>query len=139
MNKVDSILLVDDDHPTNFYNSIIIEDLDCANNVMFMQSAQEALDYLQMGFDNKDFVRPNLLFLDINMPGMNGWEFLEELAEMKTEQYDVSEIVIIILSSSLNPDDRTKAITNPFVKDFMNKPLSEECLMHVMNTYFNNV
>lgn len=75
--KVKCILLIDDDEPTNFLHKIVISDSGRAEKVVEVQSGFEALDYLEKMEDGK-YPQPDLIFLDINMPAMNGWEFLEE-------------------------------------------------------------
>src|SRR5258708_36657106 len=103
--KLNCILLIDDDEPTNFLNKMTIDQSGCAEWVQVVQSGQEALDYLQGTgrFKNRkeDYPRPDLIFLDINMPAMDGWEFLDKYKELPKDQK--AEIVLIMLTTSLNP------------------------------------
>jgi len=78
--KLSCVLLVDDDEPTNFLNRIILEEAGCAERIEVAQSGQAALSYLQKAGEHGPggvvYPNPSLIFLDINMPAMDGWEFL---------------------------------------------------------------
>ena len=83
--KLHCIMLIDDDPATNFYHRIILRDGGWAQKIVEVKNGEEALQYLQtpFGIDNP---RPSLIFLDINMPRMNGWEFLEAYKKLITNQ-----------------------------------------------------
>jgi CheY-like chemotaxis protein len=138
--KLNCILLIDDDEPTNFMSKILLEDAYCTNHIQIADSGKKALSYLSATNPtiNKDneMPYPELIFLDINMPAMNGWEFLDKLKEIKTEKEP--EIVIIMLTTSINPDDKLKAEKMPLVDGFENKPITSEIIKNVINKYFNN-
>ena len=104
--KINCILLIDDDKSTNFLHKIIIEETGVSEKVEAVQSGQEALDYLERKKEGV-YPKPDLIFLDINMPGMNGWEFLEEYE--KLDDNLKGEIMIMMLTTSINPDDEEKA------------------------------
>lgn len=131
--KLNSILLVDDDEPTNFINQIVIKRLGCAENVTAVKSGLAALDYLNTQ-EEKGNPLPNLIFLDINMPAMNGWEFLEEFKKLPDHQK--SKITIVMLTTSVNPDDHAKAISYKEVADFEIKPLTADKMTRIINLYF---
>ena len=138
--KLNSILLIDDDEPTTFLSSLFIQEADCAEKVQIADSGQIALDYLK-GNDNNscgdgEFVCPDLIFLDINMPAMDGWEFLDKYKELESSRK--GKIIIIMLTTSLNPDDRIKASKIPEISGFENKPISPELIERVMNKYFSD-
>ena len=75
--KLNCILVIDDDEPTNFFTRMIIEESNCTTHVKVVESAQEALDYLSKsrtpGRNEAQYPSPDLILLDINMPAMNGW------------------------------------------------------------------
>jgi len=131
--KLNCILLIDDDEPTNFLNKMTLEQSGCASHIRIAQGGQEALDYLERcGLD--DSPRPDLIFLDINMPAMDGWEFLEKYKLLPGGQK--ADIVLIMLTTSLNPDDEARTRTYPEVSGFENKPLSQERLKMLLDRYF---
>ncbi|WP_339338170.1 response regulator [Croceitalea sp. MTPC9] len=99
---------------------------DCDEQVVSMQNGYNALDYLTKMKDDI-YPQPDVIFLDINMLAMDGWEFLEEYK--KLEEGQKGYIVVVILTTSLNPDDASKAKSIGQVRGFKNKPLSVERYM----------
>lgn len=133
--KLNCVLLVDDDEPTNFFNRMVLEDIDCVETIRIADSGQNALDYLEhAGNSNGDHSSPDLIFLDINMPAMNGWEFLERYSNL--DRQHKANVVIVMLTTSLNPDDCAKANTIPDVSGFETKPLTPEKLQSILKKYF---
>lgn len=132
--KLNCILLIDDDFGTNLFHKIIIEEGDYASKIIVKNNGEEAIDYLKKPYDDEN-PRPNLIFLDINMPRMNGWEFLEEYQNLTLKQQ--ADNIIIMLSTSSNPDDFERANKNPYIKEYRSKPLSEEMLEEVIGKYWN--
>lgn len=133
-------MLIDDDEPTNFLSSMIIEEAGCAGFIEIADSGEKAIDYLlnsqKFAYNNPEYPWPDLILLDINMPAMNGWEFLERYKNIKKKQGD--HVIIIMLTTSLNPDDRNKANSTGTVTDFRHKPLTKELLDELLNKYFND-
>lgn len=130
--KLNSILLVDDDDDDNFYHKIIIDKMNIANKIDFAVNGIEALAYL----DNNHHTPPDIIFLDLNMPKMNGWEFLEEYKGLNIAQK--AKVLIIILTTSLNPDHKKKADEIKDVTGFETKPLSVEILQQIMDEHFSD-
>lgn len=136
--KLSSVLLIDDDEPTNIFTSIILEDVGCAEKVHIAQGGKEALNFLSDCIQKETALcLPDLIFLDINMPAMDGWEFLDEYQKLKEEKWQ--NPVIVMLTTSLNPDDRMKASQRPDVAFFETKPLTEEKLKNVLRLFFPDV
>ena|ERR1700744_408755 len=131
--QLNCILLIDDDEPTNFLNRLTLEQANCTRDIRIAQSGQEALDYLYSCGEDRP-PRPDLIFLDINMPAMDGWEFLERYRSLPPERK--ADIVLIMLTTSLNPDDELRTRNFPEVSGFENKPLSQQRLNLLLEKYF---
>lgn len=129
--KLNSVLLIDDDEPTNFYTQLIVEESGCASHIKVAQGGQEALDYLSTSTQQA----PDLIFLDINMPAMDGWEFLDNYKKLKKERH--GKVIVVMLTTSLNPDDRQKANDMPEISGFESKPLTEEKLNRILKEHFS--
>lgn len=127
------ILLIDDDKITNFLNQRIISNMQIEVDIHIKENAIDALAFINSSSDNS--LKPDLIFLDINMPGMSGWDFLEEyklLADRKK-----AKIIVIMLTTSLNIDDEKRAEKYDDVKIFMKKPLTREKLEETISNYFS--
>lgn len=129
-NKLNCILLIDDDAAVNFIHERVINKSGCCNKVAIARNGQEGIDFLTTKVDGK-YPQPDLIFLDINMPVMNGWEFLEAYKELEKEQK--GREVIVMLTTSLNPDDQDKANQNANIDAFHPKPLNIENLNNILD------
>jgi CheY-like chemotaxis protein len=129
--------LVDDDESDNFIHEIIIKEAGVCDQIRVATDGRKALDYL-IKTENPDlaeeYPKPNIIFLDINMPRMNGFEFLEEYTNL--EDHLKSHVVITMLTTSLNPNDEQRARAVHEVHEFMNKPLTVEKLNGIVEKYF---
>ena len=132
--KLNSILLIEDDEATNFINQMVIKRLDCADHVHISWNGADALDYLKGCVERATAEQPELILLDINMPGLNGWEFLDEYEKLKPEEK--GKIIVVMLTTSLNPEDRHRASLNPCVAGFKNKPLTPALMTEILKQYF---
>jgi response regulator RpfG family c-di-GMP phosphodiesterase len=131
--KAPCIMLIDDNADDNFFHERVIRKSNLAEKIIVKELAQDALDYLVRS-KKADEPYPDLIFLDINMPRMNGWEFLEAYAALK-KHYE-SNVVIVILTTSENPDDYRKAMDQEIAIEFCNKPLTKEILANLIDKYF---
>ena len=131
--KLNCIVLIDDDEPTNFLHQLVIQRHNCAERVVVFQDAQLALQSLAEETDGT-FLQPDLILLDINMPGMNGWEFLAAYEKLPETQR--AHIVVMMLTTSLNPDDRQKADSITGVTGFLSKPLTKKLLQEILEQHF---
>lgn len=128
---LDLVLCVDDDPITLMLCKMVITRSDFAQELITAQNGEEALNYFDdlklnnLGTEIKRY--PQLIFLDLNMPVMGGWEFLDYFAK---EEYRTlfKDCKVIVLSSTIDPDDINKAKTYPMVLDFLSKPISKEML-----------
>jgi CheY-like chemotaxis protein len=131
MNKLSSILLVDDDKTTNFLNRLLLEDLAVANQVLVAENGREALRLVEQ--QDKAGACPPLILLDINMPVMSGFEFLE--AYMRTEVSCKQPTVIIMLTTSLNPKDVNRLHAMP-IQGLLSKPLTRQKIQDLLHQHF---
>jgi CheY-like chemotaxis protein len=137
MKKLNCILLVDDDEPTNYLNQLTLEEIDCANTIRTAENGIAALEYLKKTVSgDENYPHPDLILLDINMPAMNGWEFLDQYSKLDAHQK--ADVIIVMLTTSLNPDDRIKAEKNPDVTGFEIKPLISERVKGIIEKYFRD-
>lgn len=112
------IMLIDDDPMTNMVHKAIIKRLGLRIEVWTYLQAEEALTYLKAHACNW----PEFIFLDINMPVMNGWQFLDAYCELS------GKAELFMLSSSIDPKDMTRSQQYPVVRGFISKPLTVEIL-----------
>jgi len=123
-NKAISVLLVDDDEINNFISIKLIKKALLNTEIMACLNGKYAIEQLS-DIQRKDPNKlPDYILLDINMPIMNGWEFLDEYKRLNLDPLGKSKIYII--SSSVFSNDINKARSYPLVKDFISKPLNVE-------------
>ncbi|GAA0890828.1 response regulator [Fulvivirga kasyanovii] len=138
MKMVNCILLIDDNVHDNFIHTRTINKIPAAKQVKTVTTGEEALEYLRFSREQPEqYPVPNLIFLDINMPGMNGFDFLERARQEQFFNND-EPILVVMLTSSLNSDDEKRA-NEQFsreIKEFKNKPLTTEMLTDILGTYF---
>jgi CheY-like chemotaxis protein len=126
-------MLVDDDHNDNFFHKREINKTNPSISVIEKTSGSDALEFLKSNIHNKDML-PNLIFLDINMPVIDGWMFLEESKRLDKELQD--SFKIIMLSTSLNSEDIERAMTYTNVSDYITKPLTKEIMDDITRRFF---
>jgi len=136
--KLDCVLLVDDYDSDNFIHKRILNKAGIADRVEVALNGKEALEFLRNSESSMDTKNshplPELIFLDINMPVMDGWEFLEEY--MKSGIPHKKEQVIIVLTTSLNPEDKARAERILGCDCFRYKPLTFEMLTEIIGERF---
>ena len=113
-------LLIDDNYIDNFVTRKIIEGSNFAESIVVVRSATEAINSLRDGL-----VKPDVIFLDVRMPLMSGFEFLDEYDKINI---DKDNIKIFMLSSSLDPLDMRKSTDNKYITQFIHKPLTQKAL-----------
>ncbi len=130
---VDTVLIIDDDEASVFLHKRIISQHNKFRNIVVAEGGIEGLEYLKSIAD--DFAKkPQLIFLDLNMPVMNGWEFIKEYILL--DNNITQDIKLVILSTSTDPNDISKSKKIDQVTDFISKPLSLQALDKVIETHF---
>jgi CheY-like chemotaxis protein len=120
-NGYKTCLLIDDNYIDNFVTRRILESSNFAEKIVVQQSASEAIDAIRAGS-----IKPDVIFLDLRMPLMNGFEFLQEYDKLKEQDKTASKI--FMLSSSLDPVDVKRSGQNKYITQFLHKPLSQKIL-----------
>lgn len=133
MKKLDSVLLVDDDAITNYINEQLIKDLSIAQEVLVATNGKEGINVIEDRCQNKKSC-PELILLDINMPVMNGFEFLEKYQQMQLPLCPTS--VVVLLTSSTNSRDVKKSEESS-IADYLIKPLTESKINTLLEKHFN--
>lgn len=113
-------LLIDDNYIDNFVTRKILESSNFADEIIVVRSATEAITSLGEGK-----IQPDVIFLDVRMPQMSGFEFLDEYDKIEIEK---GAIKIFMLSSSLDPMDMRKSTDNKYITQFIHKPLTQKAL-----------
>ena len=119
-------LLIDDNPLDKYINTKLIQNVNFAYEILAFESPVDALLALKEGN-----IKPDVIFLDINMPTMNGFEFLREYANLHISK---DNIKVCVLSSSINPEDEDSAIRSPYVSNYIQKNLKEEKLQELINS-----
>ena len=137
MAKIEKILFIDDDNVSSFLNETIVEELRITKQIISLRNAPEALAYIVQHYSSESSPSkrtiPDLIFLDIKMPGMDGFKFLQELE--KLEGIDRSCFLVILLTASEDIHDQEKVgcfkdkvfacLSKPLAKEDLKKLLAE--------------
>jgi CheY-like chemotaxis protein len=125
------VMVIDDNDIDRYIAETVIEKNSFAQKAVCIETAKEALNYL-VSFESMLEELPELIFLDINMPEMNGFDFLEEYE--KLSENIKKNCIIMMLTTSLNENDRLLASENKYVFGFLNKPLDRDKINNI-NTF----
>lgn len=123
---LERILCVDDDPITLMLCKKVILKANFSKEIIVAQNGQEALDLLIKIKNNKEDTFPELVFLDLNMPVMNGWDFLNEISKNTLEEFKNTKV--IILSSTIDPADYEKSKEYKLITHFLSKPITVDLL-----------
>ena len=121
------ILCVDDDPITLMLYKMVIAKASFTEEIITAKNGQEALDYYDNLKATNELYSPELIFLDLNMPVMGGWEFLDNFIKEDYENFN-TKTKVIVLSSTIDPTDIEKSKKYSNVIDFMSKPVTKEML-----------
>lgn len=130
MKKIDLTCIIDDDPIFVFGAKKIMELGKVCESFMVFSNGQEAINNLKAIIESNNEL-PDIILLDINMPIMDGWQFLDEFTKIPTEK----EITIFITTSSIDPEDMNKAKTYERVSNYIVKPISTEKLNELFQDY----
>jgi CheY-like chemotaxis protein len=130
MKQINTIFLIDDDTLTNFLNQTIIRRVGYNNEIQAFEKPAFALDALQQLTSANDAPFPEMILLDVNMPQMNGWDFLEEYEKLPLQA--IAKTKVYIVSSSINNRDIEKSKTYKTVSGFISKPLDTEKMNEIL-------
>ena len=129
------ILLIDDDAPTIYLNKLAIKQADCVKHIEEKYSGPDALKYLKTK-DKGAYPKPEIIFLDVNMPGMDGWQFLEEY--IKLEENQKANYIYIMLTTALKPPIREKVEKFNVIKGYLYKPLNNHDFNEILKENFQH-
>ena len=132
MEKVNNILLVEDDSITNFINDRLLKNMNVATDIALASNGKEAICYLQKKLETENSF-PELILLDLNMPVMDGFEFLSQFKSLPEQKR--KESLIIVLTTSTHNKDLQKLKESEHIA-FLNKPLTKEKVLSIFDKYF---
>lgn len=128
MNKpVNCIMLVDDNSIDNFFHERVVRKNESAGSIVCMGSAKEALAYLEKGE-----LLPDIIFLDVNMPGMSGYDFIAAYKELSINH---KCLIVVMTSDYDDPEDEALEAVKGIFHDFRPKPVTKEILVAVTAKY----
>jgi len=134
---LDLVMLVDDDDTTNFVNKRLLLKVGAAREVLVKKNGAEALEYLQSARTNaQENPSPDLIFLDIKMPVMDGFSFLDEYHRQNLA--DNGRMIILMLTSSASFYDLERLKSYDSVKKHYSKALTEADVRDIMSEYYRN-
>lgn len=123
--RIETAFLIDDAEIDQKSYRRILSRSGVVGETLSFTFAEAAIDYLE---DNPDKI-VDVIFLDINMPGMDGFEFLEAASDRLGNKF--AKMIIVMLTTSIDPKDRSRAESHPLVRDFLNKPLSVDEVLRI--------
>lgn len=120
------IWVVDDDAIYQIIVNKIIQRSEMFSAIFSFKNGKDAIDAIHNSIQNKELI-PDIILLDINMPIMDGWEFMEEMGFLKSQIS--KQIIIYIVSSSIAAEDKNKSKTYPDILGYLSKPITAEDLI----------
>lgn len=127
MKKLGKVMLIDDDYFTNLYNEAILMNSDIADEILIFDNAFNAKEYLRLSSE-----KVNVIFLDLHMPIMDGWKFIEKLEDLKLEYKEIPDIVVLT-AESINNDLISSTRNSTLIKKYIQKPLTSEMVDELAN------
>lgn len=134
MKKLSGILLIDDDPTTNYLHKKLLESYKVSNQILTARDGEEAIQLINNYIETHDEEKlPQLIFVDIDMPFMDGFQFLEEYRNLDFPKKE--SVVVAVLTSSISQRDKRRAGEFPIDAYFV-KPLTKEKVMELLEDYF---
>ena len=140
LEKINEVLCINDNDITLFILKRTLSKSNFAENIAEKKDGQEALNYCQQLIDNNEHHEgnyPKVIFLDLHMPVMDGWEFLDKFSTDIWPYF--KETKIVITSQSIDNDDSIRAKEYPFVIDFLKNPITLEYLVQLHESLMERV
>jgi CheY-like chemotaxis protein len=140
MKKLSGILLIDDDDTTNFLNKRLLDRMEITDHIRTFVNGKQAFDYLynvsnkNYEVESSEYFQPELIFLDINMPVMDGFEMLDLYERLDSEFR--KRIVMVVLTTSTHPQDT--ANSKKYNAEYIIKPLTAEKVNRLLEVHFND-
>lgn len=127
---LEQILCIDDDPITLMLCKKVISKSAFSKEIITAQNGEEALHHFHtLKYNKNKASKPELIFLDLNMPVMGGWEFLDHFTSPAYAEFNTAPV--IVLSSTIDPDDLAKAKKYPIIIDFLSKPITQPMLEYL--------
>lgn len=125
--KLGTVMIIDDDQIDQMMYERVLKRSGLVEQTMYFSYAEKALEYLK----TPDREQIDIIFLDINMPRMNGFEFLDRATAELGPHF--AALVVVMLTTSLNPEDEERAHSYDIVKDYISKPLTGDNLGRIVD------
>ncbi len=126
--KIGLACIIDDDRLFTFGMKKLMQINNFCENLMVFKHGEEAFKHLKLVVNDAESL-PDVILLDINMPVMDGWEFLDRFVELKSKL--AKKVIIFMVSSSVDKEDLERAKTYELVSDYIVKPVSEQDLLKI--------